>query len=195
MKRLDEMRDRVDRRLLAWRTAKQRLDSERQALSKAEQRVEDVMEAQALTQRVAQKVQQEAHDQIAGVVTRCLETVFGEGCYNFKINFRRQRGRTEAQLLFDREGLEVDPLTASGGGVVDVAAFALRLSCLLLSQPKLRRLLVLDEPFKFLSMEYRDRVRTLLELLSVELGVQILMVTHITELRAGHIVQLDRVSE
>ena len=92
--------------------------------------------------------------------------------------------------MFVRNGREVDPIDASGGGVVDVAAFALRLSSLMLSRPARRRLVVLDEPFKFVSAGHRAAVRVMLEGLAADLGVQFLMVTHIEELQCGHIVEL-----
>ena len=87
--------------------------------------------------------------------------------------------------------MEVDPMDGSGGGVVDVAAFALRVSCLMLSQPPLRRLLVLDEPFKFVSEGFRGRVRKMLETLADEMKLQIVMVTHIRELETGKIIELS----
>jgi len=74
--------------------------------------------------------------------------------------------------------------------VVDVAAFALRLSALMLSRPARRRVVVLDEPFKFVSAGYRDRVRAMLENLAPDLEVQFIFVTHIDELRCGHIVEV-----
>ena len=86
--------------------------------------------------------------------------------------------------------MEVDPMTASGGGVVDVASFALRLSCLVLSKPPINRILILDEPFKFLSEDYRERVRILLETLSKEMKTQIILVTHIEELKTGRMIEL-----
>ena len=75
--------------------------------------------------------------------------------------------------------------------MVDVAAFALRLSCLMLSTPKLRRILVLDEPFKFVSAEFIPRVHSLIEQLSTEMHVQIVMVTHIKGLQTGTIFDLS----
>lgn len=161
----------------------------RQAVGAAEDKLAATEAAQAILQDVAQAVQQEAHQQIAGVVSRCLAQVF-DNPYEFDIIFDRKRGRTEARLVFRRGGLEVDPLTASGGGVVDVAAFALRLACLVLSRPQVRPLVVLDEPFKFVSAQYRDRVRSMLEQLADDMGVQFLMVTHIPELVCGHVVQV-----
>lgn len=146
-------------------------------------------EAQEVLQRVAQAVQQKAHEKIAGVVSTCLSTVFDDP-YEFKIEFERKRGKTEARLRFTRRGLEVDPLTAAGGGVVDVAAFALRAACLMLHRPRLTKLLVLDEPFKFVSADYRDNVRKMLEGLAKDLGLQIILVTHIDELESGKIISL-----
>lgn len=147
-------------------------------------------EAQQITQAIAETVQEEAHDRIAGVVSRCLAAVFDDP-YEFKINFERARGRTEARLVFVRDGMAVNPIDASGGGVVDVAAFALRLSCLMLSRPARRRVMVLDEPFRFVSADYRARVRAMLEGLAKDLGVQFIQVTHISELAIGHVVNVD----
>ncbi|RKX63439.1 MAG: hypothetical protein DRP42_07630 [Tenericutes bacterium] len=147
-------------------------------------------EAQQIVQALAETVQEEAHDRIAGVVTRCLATVFEEP-YEFRIRFERARGRTEANLEFVRDGQAINPIDSSGGGVIDVAAFALRLSCLMLARPARRRAVVLDEPFKFVSADRRGAVRAMLEQLAVDLGMQFIMVTHIDELRCGSIVEVE----
>jgi DNA repair exonuclease SbcCD ATPase subunit len=158
-------------------------------LDETKKHLEVISEAQEITQNVAQYIQQQAHDRIAGVVSRCLSAIFDEP-YVFYIHFERKRNRTEARLIFERNGQEVDPMTASGGGVVDVASFALRLSCLLLNKPPLRRVLIMDEPFKFVSEEYRERVQILLETLSEEMQIQFIMVTHIDELKVGKVVKI-----
>jgi len=147
-------------------------------------------EAQHIAQVVAEGVQQQAHARISGVVSRCLSSVFGDDAYEFRIDFERARGRTEAKLVFTRDGVDVNPIDSSGGGVVDVGAFALRLSCLMLARPAVRRCVILDEPFKFVSEGYRDAARQLLESLSEDLGVQFIMVTHIDELQCGKVVNI-----
>ena len=181
----------LDRFLVQYRTACQAVRRERQALQQAKQQAETVLAAQQLVQQVAEQVQAQAHRQIASVVARCLKAVFGEDSYGFRINFRRARGRTEARLCFVRDGCEFDPLDAAGGGVVDVAAFALRLACLVLVRPRRRQLLCLDEPFKHLSRDYRQAVRELLLALSKELGVQMILITHAAELAVGKVIELE----
>lgn len=184
-----ELRSAVDRKLAAAETARQVHRREKTAVLDAGRKLETAQTAIAVCQQVAQTIQEIAHSKIADIVSRSLEAVFDEP-YTFRIQFEQKRGRTEAVLLFDRGGMLVDPLTASGGGVVDVAAFALRLSCLLLSRPPLRRLVVLDEPFRFVSAEYRGRVRDLLVSLATELDCQFVIVTHMKEMQAGKVIEL-----
>ena len=170
-------------------TAETMLKTEQKKCSEAQDEHLDAVDAQHVIQAIAKGIQESAHKQIAGVVSRCLEAVFDEP-YKFKMNFELKRGRTEVALVFERLGMEVDPMDASGGGVVDVAAFALRCACLVLSRPKLRRILVMDEPFKFVSEIYRPRVREMIDALSVDLNIQFVIVTHISELETGKVVRL-----
>jgi len=164
-----------------------RLSSE---LEDAKRALSASREAQAFTQTVAQSVQQRVHNQIASVVTRSLQAVFDDP-YQFAIRFELKRGRTEAQLIFIRNGIEVDPLTASGGGVVDVAAFALRLSCLMLHRPKPRRILIMDEPFKFVNGERnRERLKALIMSLAEEMQIQVLMITQTDGFAMGKVIRL-----
>lgn len=170
-------------------TARQHTRLEKQHLKDAKQKLSCSLEAQQLLQVLAQGVQQKAHLCIAEIVTRCLEAVFDEP-YEFKIMFDRKRGKTEARLVFLRDDHEINPLEGAGGGVVDIAAFAARLASLVLSRPKRRAVLILDEPFRFVSAEYRPRVRMLLEQLARDMNMQFILVTHIEDLQVGKVVKL-----
>lgn len=189
MSSLTNARRKVNQQLVAHSSNIQSLRMAKEQRTQKRQQLQDLLEAQSHAQAIAKGVQQQAHKRIATIVTRCLAAVFDDP-YEFAIRFEQKRGRTEARLVFVRNEQEVDPMTASGGGVVDVAAFALRLSCILLSRPPVRRVCVLDEPFKFVSEEYRENVRKLLETLSTELEFQVIMVTHIPEIVTGNVIEL-----
>ncbi len=186
---LETYRSIVDRKLVRLAIVRDRVKHERASLRVLEHQAVAIEHAQTIAQTVAAEVQNKVHEKLAEIVSQCLEAVFDEP-YTFVIRFERKRGRTEARLVFERDGLEVDPLTASGGGVVDVASMALRIGALLLSRPPVRRLLVLDEPFRFVSPDLRGRVRFLLESLAIELKIQIIMVTHDVQIEAGRVVRL-----
>lgn len=188
---LTEARERMNGMLSKRSHAAERVKEERKALTVAEDRLANLLEAQTILQKIAQTVQQQAHDRIAAVVSRCLSAVFAEEAYEFRIAFERKRGRTEARLVFVRDGHELSPRSSSGGGVIDVAAFALRLACLMLSRPSLRRLIVLDEPFRFVSSEYRPQLKAMLETLAKEMDVQFVLVTHIEDLEIGKVVEIE----
>lgn len=188
---LDDYQRRVDKMLAKYQHANRSVKQERARLKEAKQHATAARQAQQVVQEVAQQVQQKAHQRIAKVVTRCLAVVFGEDAYEFKIVFEKKRGSTSARLVFVRDGQEYDPLTACGGGVVDVASFSLRLACLILAKPPARRLLVMDEPFRFVSQEYRPLVRGLLETLASEMDIQIILVTHDETFHVGKVVEVS----
>jgi len=186
---MKNLKQKVDERRTSFDRTERQLEDESVRLEEAKQKVETVEEAQVIVQEVVATIQQQVHGRIAGVVSRCLEAVFDDP-YRFAIDFEQKRGKTEAKLSFVRDGLKVDPMSASGGGVVDVAAFALRLACLLLSAPQKRRLLVLDEPFRFVSRDLRPKIKELLETLAEEMDMQFVIVTHDPALVAGKVVEL-----
>jgi len=166
-----------------------RRDARAQAAA-AEEQLTHATEARKIVQTLAATVQQTIHSHIAGIVSRCLKAVFGKEAPDFNILFEEKRGKTEARLVFVVNGEEVDPMFASGGGIIDVASFALRCAVIMLNRPKLRPVLFLDEPFRFLSVEYRTTMRVVLEQLADELGFQFVMVTHIPEFSVGHCVNV-----
>lgn len=163
----------------------------RKSLRLARQYVRNVERAQAICQDIAKLVQQKAHEKLASVVTRCLHAVFPNP-YDFKIVFEKKRGKTDARMVFIRDGKEMDPEDGVGGSVLDVAAFALRLACLGLQKPKRRKFVVIDEGFRGVSdiEDNKNRVKEMLEILSQELGFQILQITHDEGLKAGKVITI-----
>jgi DNA repair exonuclease SbcCD ATPase subunit len=186
---LESLKSLVDRAALQWDHCRRQVREERDALEAAQQRLACVLTAQELVQGVAEKVQKEAHSRIAGIVTRCLKAIFGEQAYEFEIRFAQKRGRTEAQLLFIRDGNEYDdPPNQCSGGQCEVAAFALRLVCICLLRK--RRFLSLDEPFKAVAIARRQAIKELLLTLAEELQFQMVLTTHFSEMAGGTVVEL-----
>ncbi len=178
--------------LLAERNhACRQVKEEKECLTEAKQHTLDVQQAQKIVQELAEQIQHQVHARIAGVVTRCLKTVFEEDAPEFRISFVQRRGRTEADLRFVRNGNEYEPKGASGCGAIDVAAFALRLVALLLKKPAGRRLLIFDEPMRFLNGErYQERVAELIQSLADEFKVQFIIATDDEFLKLGKVVEL-----
>ncbi len=147
-------------------------------------------EAQLIIQNVAQLTQKQLEYHVAELVTLAMGAVFDDP-YELSIEFSQRRGRTETDLRFIRDGQSIDPLTASGGGAVDIASFALRVSLWSLAISKTRPTLILDEPLKWLKGgELPIKGALMMKEISEKLGLQIIMVSHIP----GQIEGADQIS-
>jgi len=144
-----------------------------------------------ILQTVAQQTQEELRYQISELATLAMRSVFDDP-YEIKITFEQKRGKTEANILFTKNGNDVDPMTDSGGGAVDIASLALQLSLWAIMSPRTRNTFILDEPLKWLKgNELPERGARMIKEFSEKLGVQIIMVSHSPEL----IESADRVFE
>lgn len=182
----------IDKYRTRYDTAKSQYKAETKELQTAKRHLRHVNSARKIVQTIAEEIQRQAHSQIGRVVSICLTEIF-ENDYQFELRFTQKANRTQANLVLMKDGNEIgDPLNQDSGGVLDVAGFAMRLSCILLQKPQSRKLLVLDEPFKNLHGHiYRERLRMLLTRLSEEFQVQIILVTGIPDFEIGRKVKLD----
>ena len=90
-------------------------------------------------------------------------------------------------------------MNAAGGGVVDLTAFALRISSYILERGS-DNVIIFDEPFRFVSRDLQERAGQILKTLSEKLKLQIILITHIPELvniadKAFEVKKIDGVSK
>ena len=160
---------------------KQELDAAQLREKVSTAQLEDLEEAQSIIRIVAKKTQEQLEYHISELVTLALSAVFPDP-YELVVRFEERRGKTEADLLFRRDGDEIQPMEASGGGPVDVAAFALRVALWSLRRPRSRATMPLDEPFRFVSRDLQPKASQMLKEVSERLGLQIIMVSHSEDL-------------
>jgi DNA repair exonuclease SbcCD ATPase subunit len=134
-------------------------------------------QAREIIKEVAIKTQEQLQFHISDITSMALETVF-ENAYKLEIEFIQRKNKTECDVFFSRNGNKVDPLSSSGGGAVDIASFALRIASWSLTRPNLRNTIILDEPMKFVSKEYREQTSQMLKEISDKLDIQFIIVTH-----------------
>jgi DNA repair exonuclease SbcCD ATPase subunit len=114
--------------------------------------------------------------QLEDIVNLALNAVYSDK-YRFETVIEPKRGGTEARLvLFNKDGEELDPMDSTGGGVCDILSFALRIALLIIS--KNQRVLIMDEPFKFISKDVKESAVEIIRSISRDLGIQIICVTH-----------------
>jgi len=149
--------------------------------------LETATQARSIVQIVAENTQAKITYHISNLVSSALAAVFPTP-YKFEMRFVQRRNKTEADLIFNKEGNESDDLmNSAGGGVVDIAGLALRVA--LWSLRKNRAVIIMDEPLRFLSADLQERASNMLKEISSKLGIQIIMVSHLK----GMIAAADKV--
>ena len=133
--------------------------------------------AREIIREVGLKTQQQLSFHISDITSLALEAVFADP-YKLVVDFVQRRNKTECDLYFDRDGNRVDPLLASGGGAVDVTAFALRIASWSMQRPKSRNVIILDEPLRFLSANHQEQASQMIKEISEKLGIQFIIITH-----------------
>lgn len=185
---LAEFRTKVNKIIGSKELMQRQLIEQQTIQTTMQERMVACEEALAFVQEVAQKTQQQLVLHIEDVVNTALDTCFPDE-YKFQLKFEIKRNKTEARLIFLKNGYEIEPMEASGGGVVDVASFALRIAAWSLG--KTRNTICLDEPMKFLSRDIQPRAGEILSEISKKLGIQFIMVSHVSDI----IQSADRVFE
>lgn len=178
IKQLESLLSSMERDMKRLQTRKASLETELER-AKADKKEWELL--RDLIVETANRVQLDVAERISSIVTLALSSTGFD--YAFKVSFVQRRGTTEADLLFVKNGEELDPLSCSGGGALDIASFALRIA--LWSLNKTSNVFILDEPFKFLSLDLQENAGNMLHALAEKFGLQIIMVSHNERIIAG----------
>ena len=168
--------------------AQKRYDEKKLAATQTELRMTrrklgQAKEARIILQKASVDTQKKLEYHISNLVTLAESSVFPEP-YLFRAEFESKRNQTECDLYFERNGKKYQIFGSVGGGVVDIANFALRISYLSMKEG-IRPIILLDEPFKNINDPTRNLHRKAAEMVkevSRLSGFQMIIVSQIPEL-------------
>jgi ABC-type uncharacterized transport system ATPase subunit len=143
--------------------------------------LDGLMKAREFFQHEADVVQKEIVTTVSNLVTMALADIFPDP-YACVIETGIKRNATEAVVLFEKNGMQLEPKDSVGGGPIDVASFAGRVAFVHLSGD--RKVIIGDEPFKFVSRDLLDRCPEMLKTLT-SLGHQFILISHLEEVIKG----------
>lgn len=137
----------------------------------------------ALLASVGEARQDALQTQIETLVTQGLQSIFADDTLTFHL-VAGSRANTpvvdfEVRSRLGEEIVATDVMDARGGGLAAIVGFLLRLVVALLSAPNTRdTVLLLDETFSHVSVEYVPALSAFLRQLVDRTGAQIILVTH-----------------
>jgi DNA repair exonuclease SbcCD ATPase subunit len=164
----------------------QQLENERLTITRLTNKIERIkdesaqlVKAVALIDRCIEVISANGIGKIESIVSGGLHQVFKDKTLGLVVE-KKETARGYSYRLLIRHGDTVgNPMESFGGGVQNVAAFLLRV--ILIKRFKLAKLLVVDESFNNVSVDYIDyitNVSAMLKTLAETHGYTILAVTH-----------------
>ena len=177
MSNIQNLRNRLEQQKGQRLQIEQSIVSLKQSVKEKQRDQRKHEQAREVIREVGLKTQQQLSFHISDIASLALDAVFNNP-YKLITDFVERRNKTECDLYFERDGSKVDPLTASGGGAVDVAAFALRVASWSMQRPRSRNTMVLDEPLRFLSADHQEQASVMIKEISQKLGIQFIIITH-----------------
>lgn len=150
------------------------------SVKRLEEHRDDLIKARWLINDVAESTQNLFKDRVEKLTTLAIRSVFDRP-YEFKLKFEKKRNKVECRLVIEEDGEEFVPKDETGGGVLPIISFALRVVMWSLEDPKSRPVIMLDEPLKG-SIGHKgdllNKTAMMLKEVSDRLGLQLIIVTH-----------------
>ena len=109
------------------------------------------------------------------LVTEALSSIF-EKDIRFKINLYSYRNEPAIDVSVIENDLEIDPQKSCGGGLNDIISFVIKI--IFIHLKKSSKIIILDEPLKFLSRDYIEQSSNFIRDISKRMNVQIILVSH-----------------
>lgn len=148
------------------------LVTEVQQQQKLQQHLQLLEELKEYLRVVRNKVVTDVITSVQGFVSNFLQVMGSE--YEFDVELDVEKGT--CKLLIKQEGEIRDPKYELGGGVLDLVSTGLRFG--LWAVGGKTPILALDEPFRFLSRDYKPLMGEILLTFAKHLNLTIIIVTH-----------------
>lgn len=157
-------------------------------ISKSQDSLSQLLTQQKIQDKAVSIIREAANDSqvvflenLSIFVSEGLKTIFDKS-YRYEIRVV-QRGKVNSitQILHTDQGNFIDPINSVGGGVNYILSFLLCVASLILKN-KENRVLVMDEPFRFVSKDLLPKVAEMLKFLTDSYNIQFIIVTHEQEL-------------
>jgi DNA repair exonuclease SbcCD ATPase subunit len=156
------------------------MQSKRKHLDVIKVNYENLIKARWILTEVAKETQIRFKERVESLVTMAIQAVYNEP-FRFVLEFERKRNKLECRPVVMEGDAELVPKDDMGGGIIDIISFALRVVLWSLQQPRSRNTLILDEPMLAVG-DLIDKAGQMLREVSHRLGIQLIIVTHATQL-------------
>lgn len=177
MQRLSSLREIATEQAIRRKVLLSKIADYEQSLSVAKLELTELTRAGIILRETAKGTQKRFKEYIERLVTLALQAVLHR--YRFKLKFRDKRGKPICELRIMDGGHVLDPKDDVGFGAIDVCAYVLIIAMLTLTHPRLRPVIILDDPMRNIGVkDDARRAARMIKMLSRKVGVQVIIATH-----------------
>lgn len=166
----------IDSRLEEYRVKKEQLESRKQELKEIEGKLASLKRVASIFKKSAVSSQSYLSDYLTALVSDSIKVVFPDRNLVFKVEFSTNRD-TQCNVSLEEDGKKLSLFDSEGYGVLDIISIVLRAAYIILD--KSEKIMLLDEPFRNLSVDRHEAASKMLYDLSHRLKLQIIINTHL----------------
>lgn len=166
----------IDSRLEEYRVKKELLESRKQELKEIEGKLASLKRVASIFKKSAVSSQSYLSEYLTALVSDSIKVVFPDRNLVFKVEFSTNRD-TQCNVSLEEDGKKLSLFDSEGYGVLDIISIVLRAAYIILD--KSEKIMLLDEPFRNLSVDRHEAASKMLYDLSHMLKLQIIINTHL----------------
>lgn len=171
-----KIREKYDKLFIEKSLLLQEKRTKKRELTKIKKQIEVCATSHFLLIEVSKAIQKQFKKRVEVLITNAIQSIY-DYPYIFKLQFEHKRNNIEVRPIIKKGKTELVPKDDMGGGVLDVISIGFQIILWYLQNPRTRKILFLDEPFRFLG-SYSRKAGFMLKYLSRYFGLQIIMTSH-----------------
>ena len=158
------------------RIKREQLESKRKDIQGVEEKLASLKKIAGIFKKSAVSSQEYLSEYLTALVTDSIKVVFPDRSLIFRVEFSTARD-TQCNVSLEEDGKKLSLFDSEGYGVLDIISIVLRAAYIVLD--KSEKIMILDEPFRNLSVDRHEAASKMLYDLSHRLKMQIIINTHL----------------
>ena len=158
------------------RIKREQLESKRKDIQSMEEKLASLKKIAGIFKKSAVSSQEYLSEYLTALVTDSIKVVFPDRNLIFRVEFSTARD-TQCNVSLEEDGKKLSLFDSEGYGVLDIISIVLRAAYIVLD--KSEKIMILDEPFRNLSVDRHEAASKMLYDLSHRLKMQIIINTHL----------------
>lgn len=158
------------------RIKREQLESKRKDIQGVEEKLASLKKIAIIFKKSAVSSQEYLSEYLTALVTDSIKVVFPDRNLIFRVEFSTARD-TQCNVSLEEDGKKLSLFDSEGYGVLDIISIVLRAAYIVLD--KSEKIMILDEPFRNLSVDRHEAASKMLYDLSHRLKMQIIINTHL----------------